>query len=558
VYAILGIIPIVLAIVLMMAFKVKASYSIMAAWAVAVILALIFWRLNVMHVLAYTLSGFLSAIDVIFIVFAALFLLNALIKLRYIETIGNGFAAITHDRRIQILIIAWLFGAFIEGAAGFGTPAALAAPLLVGLGIPPFFAALASLIANSTPVLFGAVGTPTTAGFATIQEGIAAQYGAEMAANAFAQLNNYLSLFNLFIGTFVPFMMIAFIVSRDGRKQGIKNALNILPLAIFAGLVFTVPAYLVSFLGAQLPTLVGSLVGLVLFILAVKRGFLVPKDVYRFQDDPIRQSEDVEATHTGISTVAAWAPYAIIAVALMLTRLPWLPIVTWIRHQAVTVHLLGILGFTGINWSWAPLNNPGLLPMLPVAIGLLLWRRASAEDIKEITVGTLHQIKNAVLALLFGVALVQIMRFTDYSTTVGAGLGALGTGQQGSMTAEIARALAAALGPIYPIISPIIGVLGAFVSGSHTVSNIMFYGLQMDTAVMLGMPIVAVLIMQTTGGAIGNMIAINNVLAVSATTKSEGQESRLIASAIVPCLIYALAMSAIMFIALAIGVRFVL
>jgi len=554
VYAILGIIPIVLAIVLMMVFKVKASLSMVAAWLSAAVLAVIFWHMRVAHVLAYTVAGFLSAIDVIFIIFSALFLLNALIKLRFIETIGNAFSGITQDRRIQILIIAWLFGAFIEGAAGFGTPAALAAPLLVGLGIPPFFAALASLIANSTPVLFGAVGTPTTAGFATISEGITQAHGAEVTAQVFSQLNNYLSLFNVFIGMFIPFMMIAFVVARDGRKRGIKDALSILPLCLFAGLAFSVPAWLVSFLGPQLPTIVGALVGLVVVILAVRKGFLVPKEVYRFQDDPI-QPPAAQAEGTGISVLTAWAPYAIIAVVLVLTRLPWLPIVNWIRSSALTVQLTSLFGFTGINWSWQPLNNPGLLPILPVGIGLLLLRRASAQTIGDIAIGTVKQIKSAVIALLFGVALVQIMRFTNYSLTTEMGAEA---SNLGSITEEIARALAAAFGPVYPLISPIIGFLGTFVSGSHTVSNIMFYGLQMDTATMLGLPIVAILIGQTTGGSIGAMISINNVLAVSATTKSEGQESRLIAGTIIPCLIYSLLISAILFIALRIGVHFVL
>jgi len=551
-FALLAVLPIILAIVMMMFLKAKASTSLLAAWALASILAMAFWRMNIADVAGFTLSGFLSAIDVIFIIFAAIFLLNVLLQLRFIETIGNSFASITQDRRIQILIIGWLFGAFIEGAAGFGTPAALAAPLLIGLGIPAGFAALAALIANSTPVLFGAVGTPTSAGFATINPGITYEFGAQTAATVFSQLNWGVSLINMLPGIFVPFMMIAFIVMRDGRKRGIKDALNILPLAMFAGLVFVVPAFLASLLGPQLPTLTGALVGLAIFIFAVKRGFLVPKEVYRFQDDPIIETTEVQST--GISTLTAWAPYAIIAGLLVLTRLPWLPIVNWIRSAAATISIHNILGIPGINWNWAPLNNPGLLPMLPVAIAFLLLRRASREDVKEIALKTFNQVKAATLALLFGVALVQIMRFTDFSLTAGA----LGTGDLGSMTHEIAAALATLAGPLYPLFAPIIGIVGAFVSGSHTVSNIMFYGLQMETARQLGLPIVLMLIAQTSGGAIGNMIALNNVLAVAATTNAQGQESNLIKQALVPCLIYSLVISAILFVLIGIGVSWVL
>jgi len=218
-YALLASIPIITIIIMMIVLKKNAGISMMSAWLLCAMIAIIFWNKNIAHVGAYTVLGFLSAIDIILIIFSAIFLLNALIEMRFIESIGKGLGSISQDRRIQIIIIAWFFGAFIEGAAGFGTPAALAAPLLVGLGVPVFFAALSSLMANYPAVLYGAVGTPPIAGFNSVVPALDAEYGAEMTALIRADFFTSLTFSNLFIGAFVPFFIIASIVARDGRGR---------------------------------------------------------------------------------------------------------------------------------------------------------------------------------------------------------------------------------------------------------------------------------------------------------------------------------------------------
>jgi len=545
-FALLAALPILVAIVMMVGLKKKSGVSMFAAWIASLLLAIFFWNMDVAHAGAFTALGFLSAINVILIVFSAIFLLNALIEIRFIETIGNGFNGITQDRRIQILIIAWLFGAFIEGAAGFGTPGALAAPLLVGLGVPTFFAALASLMANYSPVLFGAVGIPPVMGFQSIQTGLEAQYGYEMTQAIFTQLTTMTGFANIFVGSFVPFLIIASIVARDGRKRGLKDAFRIFPLCLFAGLLFTIPVWLISYLGPELPTLLGSLIALPTFIFAVKKGFLVPKEVYRFQDDPILDLSTT--TNTGISLVTAWSPYVVIALILAISRLPWLPFASLLTHPNLTLSITGLFGFEGINWSFALLNNPGLLPFLPVSLLFLLLRKTPRKACFEIFKKTTRQLKNAVLALLFGVALVQMMRFTNFTHP---GMGPL------AMTTEIAQGLAHVFGGAYPLVGPLIGALGSFVSGSHTVSNVMFYGLQLETAEFLGLPIILVLIGQTSGASIGNMVAIHNAVSISATTGATGSEGKMIAAASIPFILCSLAIAAILFIFLALGVNFI-
>ena len=167
-HALLAVTPILVAAILMVVVRFGSGKSMTVAWVTGLLFAVLFWKMDLTHAAAYTVFGFLVSIDTILIIFSAILLLNVLIELKFIETIGNGFSNITHDRRIQILIIGWLFTCFIEGAAGFGTPGALAAPLLVGLGVPPFAAGLSALIASSAPTAFGAVGTPPITGFNTI------------------------------------------------------------------------------------------------------------------------------------------------------------------------------------------------------------------------------------------------------------------------------------------------------------------------------------------------------------------------------------------------------
>ena len=534
--------PIIVAIVMMVGLKRKSGVSLFTAWLTSLVLAVFFWNMGIAHAMTFTVLGFLSAVNVILIVFSAVFLLNALIRMKFIETIGNGFNGITQDRRIQILIVAWLFGALIEGAAGFGTPGALAAPLLVGLGVPTFFAALASLMANYSPVLFGAVGTPPLMGFGSIQPALEAQYGGAMTGTIFAELTVMSSLTSIFVGSFVPFLIIASCVARDGRKRGLKDAFNIFPLCLFAGVIFTVPVWVISLLGPELPTLTSALIALPTFIFAVKKGFLVPKEIYRFRDDPVQELS--ETANTGVSLVTAWSPYIIIVVLLAVSRLPWLPFVRLFAHPGVTISISGLFGFEGINWNFAILNNPGLLPFLPVSLIFLFMRKTPVSEISRTFAQTAKQLKNAVLALLFGVALVQIMRFTNYSCP-GAELEA--------MTTEIARSLADTFGGVYPLVAPLIGALGAFVSGSHTVSNIMFYGLQVEAAEFLNLPIVLVLIGQTSGASIGNIIAIHNAVAISATTGAVGSEGKMISAAFLPFILCIAAISAILFLYLALG-----
>ena len=171
-YALIAFIPLVVVVVLMIAFNWPATRALPLAWALSLIIAGVFWQLGPVDMTGLTLRGFLDAFTTLFIIFGAILIMNTLSASGAMSAINGLFKGVSQDARILAILIGFLFGAFIEGAAGFGTPAALAAPLLISVGFPPLAAAVVALICNSTPVCFGAVGTPTNTAFATVKDAV--------------------------------------------------------------------------------------------------------------------------------------------------------------------------------------------------------------------------------------------------------------------------------------------------------------------------------------------------------------------------------------------------
>lgn len=539
--ALIGFIPILIVFILMVGLRWPSPKAMPVAWITAVVLAFFVWGMNLQWISAASINGALTALRLLIIVFGAIFLLQVLKVSGAMVAINNGFKKISRDRRVQAIIIAWLFGAFIEGAAGFGTPAAIVAPLLLGMGFPPLAAVMVALIANSTPVTFGAVGTP-------IIVGMDAALNTPEVLNYLPQgleLSQYVNLigvsasfFHAIIGTFVPLMMVCMLTAffGEGKNRSFKKGLEIWPFALFSGLAFTVPYLLVSvFLGPEFPSLLGGLIGLVIVVYAASKGFLLPKEVWEF---PPRNnwlndwlgmeeagSDDEEKTR--ISFGLAWTPYVLVALILVATRLDFLPFKEWINSWVVTFS--NILGTT-ITFSEAPLNLPGLIPFIPVALLSMVLFRMDKNQVSKVFVTTFRQVKPAAIALLFAVALVQVM--------VQSGHNAYGIE---SMVMVMATAVANLSGMLWPLFSPIVGVLGAFVSGSNTVSDMLFGLFQFGTALKLSLPTLVILGLQAVGGAVGNMICVNNVVAACSTVGTIGKEGNLIRLNLIPATIYTIA-----------------
>ena len=536
-YAFVAFLPILVTIVLMIGFNWAAKKALPISWIIACTIAIGVWKMNVHNVVAYSVFGAFKAIDVLIIVFGAILILNTLKQSGAMTTINNGFNGITKDRRIQAIIIGWMFGAFIEGAAGFGTPAALAGPLLVGLGFPPLAAAMVALIFNSTPVSFGAVGTPIFGAMSTISNNLqVVQADPELFKMA---MTKWIALSHGAVGTFIPLLGICMLTRFFGKEKSIKQGLEAAPFAIFAGLAFTVPyIFIATVFGPELPSLVGAFIGLAIVVVAAKKGFLVPKKHWDFPTKDEWEEDWKSSVDTGnvgeakMSLLRAWIPYALIAIILVVTRIPAFGLKTLLSSQEILIK--NIMGIENLNYSlkWAYL--PGTIPFILVALITHLLHGMNKEQIKIAWSSTFKQLTGAAITLFAGVAMVQLMLNSGVNN---AGLA--------SMLTEMAKAAAGMAGTAYPFFAPFIGVLGAFMSGSNTVSNVLFSSFQFQTASILGMPEVLIVALQVIGGAVGNMICINNVVAVSATVGCEGTEGKVIRRNALPCFIYGIVVATI-------------
>lgn len=536
-YGLIAFIPILITIVLMVGLNWPAKKALPVGLVVAIVTALGVWKMTFHNVIAYSVFGMLKAVDVLIIIFGAILILNTLKQSGAMTTINNGFSGITKDRRIQAIIIGWMFGAFIEGAAGFGTPAALAGPLLVGLGFPPLAAAMVTLIMNSTPVAFGAVGTPVFGAMSTIASNLDA-IGADSEIFKMT-LTKWVAIVHGIAGIFVPLLAVALMTKFFGKGRSIKPALKAAPFAIFSGLAFVVPYILIaSIFGPELPALMGAFIGLGIVVWAAKKGIFMPKDTWDFPDksewdDDWKSKEDMgNVGEAKMSLTKAWTPYVLIALILVVTRIPSFGLKGILAAQSITIS--NILGVDGLNYAlkWAYL--PGTIPFILVALITHKIHGMNKEQVKTAWKSTFKQLSGAAIALFAGVAMVQLMLNSGIN---GAGLD--------SMLTEMAKAIAALAGSAYVFVAPFIGILGAFMSGSNTVSNILFSSLQFQTADILHMPKVLIVTLQVIGGGIGNMICVNNVVAVCATVGVIGVEGKIIRRNAIPAFLYAIAVAVV-------------
>lgn len=544
--AIVAFLPILATLVLMTAFNWSAKRSLMISWLMAGVLAFFFWDIDLKALAATSLYGVLKSLDVLIIVFGAVLVMNTLKASGATAAINRGFMNINPDKRVQAIIIGFAFCSFIESAAGFGTPAALAGPLMVSLGFPPMAAAVIALICDSVAVSFGAVGTPVNMSLSLLPT--------EVTTEAFtAEFAFWTALPHVIVGTFLPLGVLMITTKFFGKERSFRPAFEAAPFALFAGLSFSVPMLILALtMGHDFASLLAALFSICATVIAAKTGFLCPKKVWDFGNkeewDPdwLATAKVSAPKESNMSLFMAWLPYLIIALVLVLTRIPQLGIKGVLNDAppaALAPSINNILGFHSLDYTlkWAYL--PGTFFILAALITHLI-HGMKAQQIKTAWKETFRQVSGAAIAVIFGLALVQIMSFDPD-----------GAGEKLNMMTTMANALAKVGKWPFIVISPFIGVLGSFVSGSNTVSNTLFTNLQFDTALALGIPGVFAVAMQTVGGAIGNITCINNAVAASATLGISGKEGKLIKINVLPMVIYALAVVAVFIVAVALGIN---
>ncbi|WP_151527023.1 L-lactate permease [Serinicoccus kebangsaanensis] len=533
VLSLLAISPIVVVGVLLAGLRWPAKYAMPVGYVVTVVIAMFVWQMRPTAVVAATLEGLIIAVTLLYIVFGALLLLATVIASGAMATIRSGFTAISPDRRVQAIIIGWLFGSFLEGASGFGTPAAVVAPLLLALGFPAMAAVMVGLIIQSTPVSFGAVGTPIIVGVGTgLQGGPGVEERAAELGLGYdglvAEIGFQAAAIHAVAGLLIPLAIAVFLTGFFGERRSFAEGLRVWPFALYASLAMTVPYVLVArFAGPEFPALLGGLAGLALVMFTSSRGFLMPRDTFDFGPRSSWQERwmgTVDTDHLGdldtrrMGLLRAWSPYLLIAVLLLATRLIE-PLTTALRSEnpAVTLPFENLLG-TGISTTWQWLYSPGTVFILTCLITYGL-HRMSGEQIRSTWAVAGKQILGTGVALLFAVPLVRLLirsgaEFTD------SGLA--------SMPVTLAEGAAAVAGSNWPLVAPWIGALGAFVAGSNTVSNLTFSLFQFATGQEIGVAPESVVAAQAVGGAGGNPVAIHNIVAASATVGLLGREGDLI------------------------------
>jgi lactate permease len=542
----LALVPVGIVALFLVGLRWPASRAMPLCYLAVAALALGVWRTPPLKVFAATANGLVVTGTILLIVFGALLLLNTLRESGGLRTIRAGLTAVSPDRRVQVVVVAWLFGTFVEGSAGFGTPAAVCVPLLAGLGFPPMAAVVAGMMIQSTPVSFGAVGTPILVG---IHQGLSGDPAVlAHAAASHGDWGAYLSSLGVkvaslhaIIGTLVPLLLVAVMTRFFGAGRSFREGLAVWRFALFAALAMILPYWLVArFLGPEFPSLAGGSIGLLVVVFAARRGFLVPPRDEAWEFPP---REDWPSDWSGeafrgepeagvgaapcMGQARAWAPYLLVAALLALTRIEALPLGAWLKSFSLDVaDLLG----TGVKVSVQPLYLPSTVFFVAAAAAALL-HRLPREGVRRAWAEAGRTTLAASTALVFTVPMVQVFLHSDG--------GAAGYEKMPIALAAGIAELAELAGAAWAPFAPLVGGLGAFVAGSNTISNMMFSLFQFGVGVRIGADPDWIVALQAVGGAAGNTICVHNVVAACATVGLLGREGLVIRRTLLLFLYYA-------------------
>lgn len=547
--ALLATLPIAVVAVLLVGLRWPASRAMPISYLTAAGLALLVWRVPGVQVAAASIQGLIVSARLLYIIFGAILLLNTLRESGGLRVIRQGFTDISPDRRVQVILIAWLFGSFIEGSAGFGTPAAVAVPLLVGLGFPAMAAVVAGMIIQSTPVSFGALGTPILVG---VRDGLAGDasvtaYAASLGLSTpegrlssefFRLIGVRVAMLHAAAGTLIPLLLVCVMTRCFGSRRSFAEGLRLWRFALFAALAMTIPYLLLAFaLGPEFPSILGGLIGLAVVIPAAKRGLFVPagEPAWEFPERtrwPSEWTGVMEISLDGgaprsMGLLRAWSPYVLVAALLVVTRVDQWGVKALLQSPAVTIPFNNLLG-TDIGSAEQPLYAPGTI-FLVAALVTWGWHGMSAAAFGRAWRESARTTLRASVALVFTVPMAQVFIHTDG--------GALGNEKMPYVLADV---VAAAAGGAWPVFATWIGGLGAFVAGSNTVSNMTFSLFQFSVGRRIGVDPGWIVALQAVGGAAGNTICVHNVVAASAVVGLIGQEGAVIRKTLPAFVYYAL------------------
>ena len=497
--ALVALIPIVFFFLALAVFRMKGHYAAIITLALSMIVAVFGFEMPVNMVFASAEYGFLFGLwPIAWIIVASVFLYKLTVKSGQFEIIRNSIISITEDQRIQVILIGFSFGAFLEGAAGFGAPVAITAAILVGLGFKPLYAAGLCLIANTAPVAFGALGVPII---------VAGQVTSIDAFTIGAMAGRQLPLLSLIIPLWLVAMM-------DGWK-GIKE---VWPAALVAGASFAISQYLTSnFIGPELPDVTSAIVSIVATTVFLK--YWKPKNVMK----TVELGDVVQSTYSTGQIVKAWSPFLILSVIVTIWTTTWFK--AFFAKGQILASTIFKFEFSAIHnmifkmppivsepkafdvvYTFNPISATGTAIFLTAIITLFIFRLNISTATK--TMGeTLFELKWAIVSIGMVLGFAFVMNYSGMSSTMALVL--------------------ANTGFLFPFFSPFLGWLGVFLTGSDTSSNALFCGLQQQTAQQLGLNETLMVAANTTGGVCGKMISPQSISIACASTGIVGKESDL-------------------------------
>ena len=512
---VLSLFPIVLLIYLMTKKRSMPSYFALPLMAVLLyLIKMFFFHIDTTLINATVVNGLLTAWTPIMIIWGAVFLFRTMEHTGAMGTIRTWLNEVTTNKVAQLMIIGWAFAFLIEGASGFGTPAAIAAPILVGLGFPAVRVAMLCLIMNSVPVSFGAVGTPVW-------------FGLGQLGLSHAELLNIgmkTATIHAAAALVIPVIALVFVVSfKEVKKNLVFVFLSILSCVV--------PYLLLAQVNYDFPSVVGGAIGFVLSVTLAHWGVGLAKD-----KDHAETVKSVPIPAVIRASFPLWGTVLLLLVTrikqlgikpLLVASKPALAATlghfgTLSISSSLVISLSHIFG-TASGWKFQTLYIPSLIPFFVISAITFLIFKASAKTMREVAHESYKQMRKPIAALLGALVFVKLLM----------------VGGQHSSAVLIGQSLADVAGEKWRYFASYLGALGAFFSGSNTVSNLTFGGIQVGIAKSLGMNVSSILAFQTVGGAMGNMICINNIVAVCSVLGISGyEEGFILKRTVIPMVIY--------------------
>ncbi|PAF46019.1 lactate permease LctP family transporter [Helicobacter sp. 11S02629-2] len=498
-----AILPIILFFVCLVGFKLKGWLASLLTVILAMIIAYFAYKMPFGMVILSFVKGFLYGLwPIAWIIVAAIFLYKISVKTGYFDIIKESVMSITPDHRIQIILVGFCFGSFLEGAVGFGAPVAITAALLVGLGLRPLYAAGLCLIADTAPVAFGSIGIPVIAMAGTV--GVPPEAIGVMMGKLLPPLT-----------ILIPFLLV-FLV---GGWKGIKETY---PVVLVASISFLIVQSLVlAFVGVELTSILASIVSLVLSAIFLK--FWRPKNIYRM-DGKVLTKDDIKSKHSTGTIVLAWSPFVFLIIAIIIWSIPGFKDLFKPGHALAATNIVFHLPYiTNTIYEVAPIvSHPHVIntsfvwniitaagtAILIAAIISVFVLRAKPKVIGEAIVDTYKEVWQSVIMIGLVVSFAFISQYSGLGTTMGLAL--------------------AQTGKVFTFFSPIVGWIGVFLTGSDTSSNLLFASLQQATATGIGVPETLLLAANSLGGTVGKMISPQSIAIACAAVGMLGKESDLL------------------------------